>query len=118
MQLNYLFEVKMENQKKFLIALFFSLVSISAAAGFWDGNKLLSDINSETYSGKALALGYVIGVHDSFDTLLFCTPENSSQGQLRDVVKKYLENNPASRHKSADVLIVNALQQNFPCPKK
>jgi hypothetical protein len=114
----FLFEVKMKNQKEIIIPLLFSLVSISATAGFWDGNKLLSDINSETYSGKALALGYVIGVHDSFDTWLFCTPENSSQGQLRDVVKKYIENNPAIRHKSADTLIVNALQQSFPCPKK
>ncbi len=118
MQLNFLFGVKMKNQKKFLIALFFSLVSISTAAGFLDGNKLLSDMNSETYSGKAIALGYVIGVHDSFDTLLFCTPENASQGQMRDVVKKYIENNPSSRHKSADILIVNALKQDFPCPKK
>jgi len=45
-------------------------------------------------------------------------PRGVTKGQYQSIVKKYLNDNPAELHKDADVLVLSALQQAFPCPKK
>jgi len=46
----------------------------------------------------------------------YCIPGSVSQGQLRDIVVKFLEGDPAHRHMDAGTLIAVALKQAFPCP--
>jgi hypothetical protein len=62
--------------------------------------------------------GYVTGVHDSLNGMLFCTPKNVSVGQMKAVVAKYMSENPVEWNRRADWLVVNALKNGFPCPKK
>jgi hypothetical protein len=45
----------------------------------------------------------------------YCLPSGVTGGQLRDVLVQYLEENPASRHKSVGPLVLRAFQEAFPC---
>ncbi len=45
----------------------------------------------------------------------FCLPENSTKGQVKDIVKRYLSEQPEKRHGIAWYLISVALQEAFPC---
>ena len=91
----------------------------------------------------AFCVGYVIGVveaarwgvfisllvtsegSDQIDTeavnsfadfvLNICFPSNANNGQIVDVVRQYLIDNPAVRHEPARGLITTALSEAFPC---
>jgi hypothetical protein len=86
---------------------------------FWTGNDLYHSFQSETLEAHR----YVMGVTDSlwlmmehgFIEKLFCTPENVEMGQVADVVKLFLEKNPAQRHKVAVQSVVLSLREAFPC---
>lgn len=45
----------------------------------------------------------------------YCLPEKGTQGQLQDVVVKYLESQPSRRHLPAGILVTVALAEAFPC---
>jgi hypothetical protein len=99
--------------KKLLIVL---LVAPSiASAAFFDGNKLLSHMKSKELWENAMAAGYVMGVFDTYQGEGHCAAPNVTAGQSRDVVRKYLENNPEVRDVSADLLSLVALSIAFPC---
>jgi len=102
--------------KKLMIAL--ALCSGVAHAEFKDGNKLLSDMNSEYSSVRGIALGYVMGVSDSYHGLLHCAPPNATAGQMNDMVQNYLTNRPVDRSKTADQIIVHVLKSVWPCESK
>lgn len=40
----------------------------------------------------------------------FCPPEKITNGQILDIVKKYLDDNPQERHHEGQLLVLNALQ--------
>ena len=107
-----------EEMKKLLL-LFFCLISTSAVAQlqFNKGNALKEYCQSTNVYEMGFCIGYVVGVADN-NAMSICMPPGVSQGQIRDIVKKYLNDNPAQLHRDADVLVLNALQQAFPCPKK
>ena len=48
--------------------------------------------------------------------LSFCLPDGATWGQYRDVIVRYLRENPQSRHASARLLGQLALVESFPCP--
>jgi hypothetical protein len=108
--------------KKAVLAICFILTVSPAWANFFDGNKLHQLCNDETLFSLGVCRGYITGIVDAFDRLAglppdktFCTPENSSTGQLIAVVKAWLEKNPQFRHFSAKSLISTALHEAFPC---
>lgn len=45
----------------------------------------------------------------------FCPPSTITLGQVRNVVLRYLKENPAQTHKMALELVADALKQAFPC---
>lgn len=103
--------------------------SFGANAGFYDGNKLKakSDADERVLQGRSKGgdiadsgnyLGFVVGVHDVLDGVLFCTPSNASVGQVTAVVTQYLKANPAKWSESATTLVIGALAEAFPCKKK
>ncbi len=102
--------------KKLLLAL--ALVAGSAHAEFWNGNDLLEKMTG-TNMEQIMALGYVMGVFDSQRSSTICPPTNSgiTAGQMRDVVKNYLERNPQHRHHTGDLVTVVALATVWPCKK-
>lgn len=90
----------------------------AAHAEFWDGNKLLNHIKAESMYRQGMALGYVMGVHDTFQSVNHCPPPNAQAGQMIDMVENYLNNVPARRHESADTLVLHVLKTAFPCANR
>lgn len=88
-----------------------------ASAEYMSGNMLYQRMTSTESFERAMALGYVLGVSDVGQNVTHCSGSQVTSGQTRDVVKQYLEQNPAFRDMSADVLVVAALGQAFPCAK-
>lgn len=92
-----------------------------AHAEFKTGNEIKAglegwvDKESTEYIRDALAFGYVIGVHDALSGSLVCTGDRVTQGQIVDVVLKFMRNNPEVLDKSADVVITAALKSVWPC---
>jgi hypothetical protein len=101
--------------KKILASLL--LVPVMANAEFFTGNELLRDMQSDAMD-QMHALGYVLGVVDVHIRSTICPPDGVKAGQVHDVVKKFLEENPAVRHFSADSLIQYRLEQVWPCKAK
>lgn len=94
----------------------------TAHANFKDGNRLLADLNntgaSNTQIMPALGLGYIMGVADAYGGITHCPPDNVTAGQVRDMVRNYLENNPAIRHLPANQIVVSVLRGVWPCADK
>lgn len=89
-----------------------------ANAQFMSGNQLKDHCNkADNLVSAGLCMGYVEGVADA-NSFLFCTPPGVTVGQIRDVVKKYLNDNPAQLHKPGDDLATEALRSAFPCAKR
>lgn len=92
------------------------LACTSAHAEFKDGNKLLADMNGSSMN-QMNALGYVTGVADTVMSITSCPPTTVTAGQIYDMAKQYLENNPAVRHQTADVIIGRMLRIVWPCSR-
>jgi len=99
--------------KKFLISLL--LVCSTAQAQFQTGNTLYAELTQNTLAGKMFVLGYMIGVADTFVGREICLPQDVTQGQVLDIVTNYLASRPQTRHQPADLLVVLALRQHWPC---
>jgi len=120
---------------KFLLAALFVLLVSASAHGqrvsTTTGNDLLESCESgghseQAFFNQAFCLGYITGVTDidGVDGSAFperrrsCVPENVTNGQVKDVVVKYLKEHPEERHIQASILIVKAVAQAFPCKSK
>lgn len=101
---------------KKLIAVLIFLPTL-AYADFWSGNMLHQRLQSTDGTDRILALGYVMGISDAYDGSAHCSGQSVTAGQTRDVVKLYLEQNPAVRDMNASIIVMVALGQAFPCPK-
>jgi hypothetical protein len=60
-------------------------------------------------------MAFVAGVHDTGDEIVFCTPKRASVGQVCSVVSKYLKENPQQWNEPANILVLKALTNAFPC---
>lgn len=101
-----------------LIALAVASAAVGARAEFFTGNDLLDKFRSEALASKGVGLGYVMGVHDALHGVTICTPDHVTSGQLRDMVRNYLDNTPAIRHLSADSIVADVLKRAFPCASR
>ena len=102
--------------KKAIFALVM-LASVSAHAEFRTGNELHSQLNG-THGQQMLSLGYVMGVADALRSVTICPPETLTAGQASDMVKKYLEDNPAVRHLAGDAIVNRVLSSVWPCARR
>lgn len=72
------------------------------------------DIPSNTSDG--MCIGYVVGVMSVMDYInALCLPFNSTHAQATLVVQKYLSDHPERLHLNANELVIDALQEAFPC---
>lgn len=65
--------------------------------------------------------GYVIGVADQIDELLYCAPAGKTgvtKGQITQIVYNYLEKHPEYWNLPASVSVVNALTELYPCERQ
>lgn len=103
-------------KKLIVIALF---IPALARAEFETGNQLYQKITSSQVMDKMYALGYIGGVFDALQHIVHCPPASAlTLGQVHDVVKNYLEANPATRHRTADMIIREVLQKTWPCTNR
>jgi len=104
------------------IALVAALLSGSASAEMFNGNKLLDILKKAEISNNhvdwGMGHGYVAGVYDSNIGTNFCSPGSMTLGQLTDMTRNYLETNPAVRHLPAEAIIVYFMNKTWPCAKK
>ncbi len=101
--------------KKLLVMLI--MVPAMAHAEFFNGNQLLAKMNSTEISDRIQAIGYIQGVFDTGQHIKHCAPDGAgiTAGQIQDIVRAYLEKNPAIRNFSADLLIIDAIKKIWPC---
>ena len=103
---------------KHLIAIIaMALASTTASAQFYSGNQLLEKLKSDKQFTNGVALGYVVGVADMWDDIVFCLPNGVTAGQLEKITVRYFEANPQLLHESADVIVGAAFGTSFPCKK-
>jgi hypothetical protein len=94
-----------------LILAFFSASAFAQTKQ--DGNAFLKEITGNDMV-QMYALGYVFGMSE----LIPCISGEITNGQLVDVVKKYLEQNPETRHLHRSTLVFRALSGAFPCKQE
>ena len=103
-----------------------SLLTISKAyASFQNGNTFYQECQpSSDYINSAICMGYVEGVTDTFIVLtavqkkkIVCMSSDVSARQSFDIVLKYLADHPETRNMEAEVIVMMALKNAFPCHK-
>jgi hypothetical protein len=96
----------------------------NASGSYLTGNALLERCSAATGSfDSGVCSGYVTGVVDAIETAQgvfgakskVCVPEQATIGQVRDIVKRFLDSHPAVRHMTASSLAWAAIQEAFPC---
>lgn len=101
---------------KTLIAAALLAATTTASAQFVSGNSLHKDL-SGSLGDRMFAMGFIAGISDAYDEDVFCLPPRTQLGQIRDVVTKFLIDNPKERHNPAGVLVLVSLMESFPCKK-
>ncbi len=112
-------------KKHLLLFIVVSSFPITAFAfdAYYDGNILYEGLKHwesdyKTYPIEAgMAAGYVIGVTDELrnSSALICIRKDVTQGQVIDIVFKYLNDNPQARDFTAESDVGVALMKAFPC---
>lgn len=95
-------------------------LAASSSAYALSGNDLmkwLPDYEQNNGFSGGLYLGYVSGIADLGNKILFCSKQNVTRGQLAAIVGKYLRNHPESWQEEASTLVAAAIEEAFPCPK-
>jgi hypothetical protein len=89
---------------------------------FVNGNDLYAYCTASDPSKRGICLGYIEGMADSISMMqsvssgaaVVCIPAVVA-GQARDVVVKYLQENPAHRDEAGATLVMEALHDAWPC---
>ena len=89
-------------------------------ARYVDGNLLYQQL----LRGSPGGTGYILGINDGIQLMqvhsaaadrVFCTPAGATGEELADVVRSYLEGEPAIRDLPAGILVIRALALRYPC---
>lgn len=109
---------------KWIMAGLIGLASMQAQAGFLSGNTLYAYMTSGNTFESELAIGCVMGIMDANNgpgrtkhRWCFSVPGGVTGEQARDVVRRFLEQNPNKRHFEAASLTEAALAEAFPYHK-
>lgn len=103
--------------KRFAMIVALSLVFTSPSVFAYTGNELLQHFEGDT-AARNYASGFVDGEVAALDADgSICVPKVMNK-QIRDVVKKFLQENPAKRHEPAVLLVLMAIAEAWPCPKE
>jgi hypothetical protein len=106
------------------LAVLATLLPLFAQAGFDSGNRLYEDCKAENYFNRGYCGGYIVGIVDTVEAMqasgllpndALCIPEGATKGQIADVVRQYLQDNPGQRHRDAGSLVPEALNKAFGC---
>jgi len=101
------------------------LVGTASASGAESGNELYQLLASESPYSRFVGESYILGVMDATHSIdriwrlpvRWTLPPDVTNGKIFEAVKKYLEEHPEERDKTAYLLVNIALGNAFP-PKK
>jgi len=102
----------------FLLGFAMALTALGAHADGMPGNPVHESCQSDYQGVTMYCQGFIVGAMDAlafYSTPSYCRPEGVTYSQGIDVVKRYLEAHPESRHEPAVHLIVAALTEAWPC---
>jgi len=104
---------------RFAPALLTAIVAlpVPAMAGFNTGNEVVTACKQDRFG---YCLGYTTGLVDAITNEpgtkgQICLRESLTAGQVRDVLVKWLDDNPGKRDYTASSIARVALQEAFPC---
>jgi len=96
-----------------------ALMCGTAHAEYFTGNDIQKWSEETTNNiSWGMMYGYIAGVADTGQSAVFCIPPTVRLQQIVDLVKNHVAGNPATRHISADITIINVLKQVWPCAEK
>ncbi|WP_147405559.1 Rap1a/Tai family immunity protein [Paracoccus yeei] len=128
---------------RLILSVAFVFATLGAPATAFDGSDLLQMCEQPELSHqRGVCNGFVLGVssgielgslkagyaaglpEDQWDSMKrygqtvagYCEPEAVKNGQLIDVVVKFLKESPEHRHENAAILVAMAFTSAFPCP--
>lgn len=114
--------------KTFLTLLLFAITS-HAHSEMFNGAHLVTLLDAherairrtasaEDYQASSQIAAYTAGAYDSGVGILFCPSKSMNVKQLMVIAKKFLHRYPERLNESGARLIIDSLQQAFPCPRK
>lgn len=75
-----------------------------------------SFVEKPANTSDGMCIGYVVGVMSVMEYInVLCLPDKSTHSQATLVVQKYLSDHPEKLHLNAEGLVIDALQEAFPC---
>src|SRR5437588_12881799 len=101
----------------FVLLLALVLLPSVARADYFDGNSLKQLMDSQRPQDVGMYRGYIAGVQDDHNGVLFCVHPDVRLNQAAAIVSKYFSVNPQLWHLPAKQLVIDALSQSFPCRK-
>ena len=99
---------------------FLSLAS-PAIANFDTGNAVLEKCTSQNPFAEGVCIGLISGYFEGMQMSYTCSkvsPNMTTRKQVKDVVVKYLKDNPADRHLAGIALAYRAFYVAFDCKPK
>ncbi len=108
------------------VVLGISLGSTGAEASGGAASDLLTDCMSKDPYKRGFCTGYVAGADHMFSTLAarkkiprqYCPGKETTLGELKSAWKKWMANHPDRLDAAADVSLIVAWKETFPCVKK
>ncbi|MBL0419670.1 hypothetical protein JI739_04835 [Ramlibacter sp. AW1] len=102
-----------------MLALALGLCAGQASAHLVSGNELMQMLlDPSNPSAYSRGVGYVLGVADGSDSILFCLPEGVGVRPLIETVSRELSQAADVRHLNASMTVTAALAASFPCKKE
>lgn len=88
-----------------------------------DGNEWLSKCNDDSYTYQGWCVGYTQALSHGYDVMALMTGKQSycqgsryvTMGQMRDMIRAYLNRNPAKRSDVMMLIYINTMKEAFPC---
>ena len=107
---------------KKLLSVLILASSLFASNAMVDGMKAWNAVEAgeKQYSrvDAGFFLGYVFGVKNTLNNIIFCIPKEVPSKQILNIVADYVKNNPDQWSKSYTSLVITPLKEVYPCPKK
>lgn len=106
--------------KKLIAALFIAATPVAHAQAEFETVQSLYGMMNGNQNERLVAMGYIVGIHDALSGLTVCSPDSITKGQVRDLIKIYIDNNPKLRSNSTELAsktVAQALAQVWPCRK-
>jgi len=79
------------------------------------GEQLAAWLQQSDVPGPGSFTGFVLGVHDAFNEIMFCTSRDVDNQQIEMAVSDFLNAHPEMLHKSGADLVRQAFAGAFPC---